>query len=159
MLAPRQLKERVSGARNLTDSTLKVWCFALNYIFEHGWADITDMHFVRSGTKEFGISSQSLIRHLRRMSKLGLIHAHKMVEHHEFLNGYVDDHKAPRLFTRYTMPGMHSQLYDCRSEGLKLGRRGHDLTALERVCWERKFATLSKPNKGRQAPASPSPAT
>jgi hypothetical protein len=152
MMTPHQLRKQIYGVDDLNDSTLAIWSYSLNYIFENGWTDITDSRFVKEGKERFGITSQSLFRHLRRMRKRGLLCGHKLILADDTF-GKIYDY-VPRVFVRYTFHGMHSQEWDTRIESQMFETRGHDYTPKENQFWNEKFAKLaqSEQEETQQAP-------
>ena len=141
-MTSQQLGRRVATSQRLSDTTLAIWCYALNYIFEHGYTDITDAEFVKTGKERFKISSHTLINHLRRMARVGLLKRFRMVENEDLL---LREPSIPRVFIRYTMPGFHAQSLYSRQPPTSFGRRGHDYTPAEDRVWNKRFASLSKP--------------
>ena len=110
-----------STRSKVSERTLDVWHAIYSYVVEHGQVDRFDYAFEKSLATTLGkwFSGATLQRHLRGMSKAGLLQPHRVIvrytEHGKLWlpfgrRMFRDDALSAGAFVRYTLPGMKPTL-------------------------------------------------
>jgi DNA-binding transcriptional ArsR family regulator len=106
---------------SLTARSTEIWTFIYNYIEEHHYADCVDEHFTGEVCSRFDISPRTISSHLRRMRRVGLLHAWEGTLGRGQSSPYLAMFLGvpPSRIMRYTLPGQKPprELYRQRQRG------------------------------------------